>query len=350
MTHHPVVRAIDVGYGNTKFILEHVHRSPMICSAFPSLAPQASKSAELSSGVFQQRQTCRVVVDGVEYEVGRDSRLAQDASYNRNLDPNYSESNQYMALLRGALAHMGVDEIDVLALGLPVNNVGKFQSQLIARVTGEHCVPNLDAPGQSRTVLVREVKVFPQPLGAFFDYAIRKGMFGRMRGETNLVIDPGYFTFDWLLANGVKVVDTRSGAVNGGMSSVLAAMAESIGPKIGTPITDLTILDDALRNKRPPRFFGKEYAIENELALAKDKARQFVAAMANRVGSGLDVDNIILAGGGAEFFHDLVAKAFPKHEIIVSDEPIYANVRGFHLAATQYAESEAFKIARSRAA
>lgn len=38
----PIVRAIDVGYGNTKFVVLRQGAGEIHCGLFPSIAPQAS--------------------------------------------------------------------------------------------------------------------------------------------------------------------------------------------------------------------------------------------------------------------------------------------------------------------
>lgn len=79
----PIVRAIDAGYDNIKFAQLHTHGCEIPCSLFPSIAPQASSGADLTSGVFQRSNTITVEVNGVLYELGRDARLAQAPSYGR---------------------------------------------------------------------------------------------------------------------------------------------------------------------------------------------------------------------------------------------------------------------------
>ena len=83
-----VARAIDVGYGNTKFVTL-LQQESIQCGMFPSIAPQASTGPDLCGGLMQRRNTVIVEVDGVKYEVGKDARLAQDASHGRILDPDY---------------------------------------------------------------------------------------------------------------------------------------------------------------------------------------------------------------------------------------------------------------------
>ena len=51
----------------------------------------------------------------------------------------------------------------------------------------------------------------------------------------------------------------------------------------------------------------------------------------------MDITNIILAGGGADFFLDVLESKFRNHEIITTKDPVFANVRGFQRAGQQFA-------------
>lgn len=338
-----IIRAIDVGYGNTKFVVLRQGAGEVHCGLFPSIAPQASASGDLGGEVFQRRNTATVEVNGVLYEVGKDARLAQDASYGRTLDPDYALTDTYIALVRGAIYYMGVDHIDVLVVGLPVNTYESKRGELEKRLVGEHRIPAPRSPKGTaqadKIVRVEHVRVLPQPIGAFFDYSIQGDRYQKMRQEMNLVIDPGFYTLDWVVAQGVKIVNARSGAHSGGMSAVLSTMGEAISRKIGTQLTDYSAIDDALRTGTNPRFYGKEYDLTPYLPLAKDKVRQFVAVLANKVGSSADIDNILLAGGGAEFFKDIIDDKFPHHNVLVTPDPVFANVRGFQFAGEHWAKS-----------
>lgn len=338
MSSNKIVRAIDVGFGNTKFVVLRQGAGEVHCGIFPSIAPQAPSTSDLGGEVFQRRNTAVVTVNDVRYEVGKDALLAQDASYGRILDPSYALTDAYIALVRGAFYYMGVTHIDVLVVGLPVNANENTRGELEKRLVGEHPIPlpRGNASGGETIVRVEKVSVLPQPIGAFFDYSMQGDRYNKMRNEMNLVIDPGYYTLDWVVARGTKIVDARSGAHSGGMSAVLSTVGEAISKKLGTQLTDYSSIDEALRTKTNPRFFGKEFDLKPFLPLAKDKVRQFVAVLANKVGSSADIDNILLAGGGAEFFKDIIAEKFPHHSINITPDPVFANVRGFQFAGERW--------------
>lgn len=349
---HPVVRAIDVGYGNVKYVASHSKGMPIACSLFPSLAPQAAANGDLGSGVFARRNTVPITIGGLRYEVGRDAELAQDMSYGRVLDGDYSMSDTYLALLRGALYYMRQPVIDMLVLGLPVSYYDQFAERLAERVIGKHSIPDFRAEDPNTApvieVEVKNVRVIPQPIGAFMDHSTGNGQYNRMRTQMNLLIDPGYFTLDWVVAKGVKMINSRSGSHNGGMSAILRQIAEQIAPVIETPQIDVAILDRALSEGCNPFFYSQEFTDwPKYVAVGKEKARQALQALATKVGSGVDIQNIILAGGGATFFLDVVKEKFPKHTVIVAENPVYANVRGFQLAGTQFMQQAAFSAERA---
>ena len=65
-------------------------------------------------------------------------------------------------------------------------------------------------------------------------------------------------------------------------------------------------------------------------------ARQAVAAMMRRIGPAYDVRNVILVGGGAFLFRKAVKQAFTSHEVLEVKEPMFANVRGYQIAGSNY--------------
>lgn len=339
---YPIVRAIDVGYGNTKFVKDrYINSSEIGCSIFPSLAPKASSSSfAMSEGFRDKRDTSRVLVAGVEYEVGPDSAMALGGTESgRVLIESYCETETYQALVNGALLRMDVDHIDVLVLGLPMSTWKARKEYLKDAMTGLHQV------SADREVLIERCIIAPQPLGGFYDHGMRNGSIRHMKDEVNLVIDPGFWTLDWVLAAGVTPIDQRSGAVNnGGVADLLRAVRDQLAIDFDTSegeVGSIEKIDHRLRNGEPQRLFGRESERPHReyLKIAQSRAADALRKMMASIGSTGDIDNIILVGGGQHIYADLIREQFPRHEIQIADNPVFSNVRGFQIIGEQVAKN-----------
>lgn len=316
----PIVRAVDVGYKNTKVAVSVAEG--IQCKVFPSVAPVAA-DCELSAAFGRKRNTAIVEADGIAYEVGPDARLAEKVMPAHNLDDRFALSSEYLALVRGALHLMHVDAIDLLVVGLPVSIFALRKAELARRLLGEHPTPG------GRVVVVREVKVLSQPHGALINYALADGRIRAMRNQRNLIIDCGARTFDWLVTEGLKTIDQRSHATNRGIYDALHILAAEVGKHFNMQYQDYERLDRALRSRTQPRVFGKEYDLTPHLPAAKKIAQEAVTELRRYVQDGSDIDNVILSGGAAFFFRDAIRSAFPHHDLQETDDGLYANVRGF---------------------
>jgi plasmid segregation protein ParM len=175
-------------------------------------------------------------------------------------------------------------------------------------------------------------------MGAFFEYAFSCDLFDTLKEQINLIIDPGFFTFDWLMSRGLTPQDARSNSVKRGMSAVIRDIAtfanekESWNADIGRLCQQL----DAHFSKGTPfTVFNKPIDVSNYIDAGKSVVNQAVASLVNSVGSGQDINNIILAGGGAPLYLEAIKKKFPHHNIVVTKSPVFSNVRGFQLAGEQ---------------
>src|SRR5690606_20604377 len=139
LTNRPIVcLPIDIGYGYTKTILGFDAIGNPIRFAYPSELGTVLK--ESSSPERRQDSDVKVVkVRGQHYAVGPQVKFAgQSGSV---LHRDYIESDQYLALLRGAMAYRNAEVIDLLVLGLPHSLFHQRRSQLAALAEGEHEMP-----------------------------------------------------------------------------------------------------------------------------------------------------------------------------------------------------------------
>src|ERR1700680_1634611 len=184
-------------------------------------------------------------------------------------------------------------------------------------------------------------KIFPPPPGRRVDHPSPLPRLSRLSRQRNLIIDCGARTFDWLVTQGLKVMEQRSHATNRGMYDVLQVLAAEIGRHRNIQFHDYERLDLALRTRTNPLVCGTEYDLAPHLPVAGKIAQDAVTIMRRYVQDGSDIDNIILSGGAAFFFKEALRSAFPQHEIHDRRDGLYANVRGFALyGQTKLAQSE----------
>jgi len=331
-----VVRAVDVGYGYTKWIQQPSTTDP-VARAFPSIAPLAGDRA-IGEALGHRRDTVEVNVNGVAYEVGNDARLAQGSYYGRNMDDNFCLSAEYMALVRGAMTMMRVEHIDLLVVGLPLSTFSTKKKALREALIGEHDL------AEGKKVIVEDVLVLAQPHGALATHGLESGKFRELQSQRNLIVDAGSRTFDWLVSEGFKMMEQKSDAVNRGMIDVLEAVAAGVSQVLDTRYSDLERIDKALRSGANFTAMGQKIDLEPLKAGARRIAVDAVAAMRRKVDAQDDsaafIDNIVVSGGGAFFFKDVIRESFPKHQLKVMPHSMMANVRGFQLLGTDMAESK----------
>lgn len=326
-----IVRAVDVGSGNTKFVTAAAG-TDIRCVSFPSIA-YPSSDATPSWPASERRKTVCIPVGPLFYEVGPDVGLAADTFRAKQLHDDYTDSPEYLALLRGALSMMKLSHIDLLVVGLPVALFAVKKAALEKLMVGSHDL------GGGKSVTVAKALAVAQPQGALAHYASEHKKMATIGNEQSLVIDPGSRTFDWLVARGMRLVQKQSHSFNRGMSDVLRVLAAEITKQIGTPYRDYDAIDLALRSGKPPIIYQKPYDMSRHLPVAESIAQQAVSTMREWIESPHSLQNIILVGGGAFLFRKAVKAAFPMHRIHEVKEPMFANVRGFQLAGQNYARS-----------
>jgi len=318
-----IVRAVDVGSGNTKFVT-HASGTEVRCASFPSIAyPTAKVTPSWELG--ERRKTVCVPVGKLYYEVGPDVMLAADTYRATQLHDEYTESPEYKAFFLGALRMMKVNHIDLLVVGLPVSLFAGKKAALEKVMTGRHAI------GDGKFVTVGKALAVAQPQGALVQYATEQQKMATIGYEESLIIDPGARTFDWLVARRTRLVQKQSNSLLRGMSDILQAIADELSDAAGVKFHDVDDIDLALRTGKPLVIFQKSHDVKKHMAVAESVAAQAVAGMLGRIGDTHRLQNIILVGGGAFMFRKAVKAAFAKHRIQEVKEPMFANVRGFQL-------------------
>jgi len=353
----PVVRAIDVGFGLVKVSVRAGQGVGLI--SFPSVAIPADASAVRTLGT-RRRDTFDVPVNGVNYEVGRDVGLAQaGGTFGRDVTDEFYRGAIYEALTKGALRYMaeaGDSVIDVLVLGLPVNqyNDGKRRDYLRSHYEGEIQV------GAGKKVTVRKVIVQAQPMGGYAALGDHLDELNRVISSTAgalkplassealddlsvLMIDPGEHTLDWLLIQQGTINPRASGAASdAGRHRVVRSVQESLAAEIGRPLGPAVMprINDALRGNTPVKLAG----VAHDLGRFEPVIMSVIEDSINRMVDGLRdaheiVDLMVLVGGHPDRYRDVLVNRFPAIPVFIMPESMSANVRGFQMIGDAIAEA-----------
>lgn len=328
----PVVRAIDVGFGNVKFTLgfDTVNRE-VLCDMFPSLAPKSHFGDLGTHGC--DRDTVQIKIDGRTYEVGKDVAHATSMTDSRTMEIMFPTKPEYLALVRGALHYMGEAEIDMLVVGLPVSSIASLGQQLKAKMIGDH-----DVGG--RIVTVKNCLVVPQPVGGLWDYAVRGNGGAQLQEATTLIVDPGWFTLDWVVATNMKLMQARAGSANNfGMGAILRAVGQSLAKHIAQrdgkawDLTEQMIMkiDRGLRGDMHVNVLQRRESLEPHLEAGRQIMRSGMDILVNSIGSKSDIDAALTVGGPAKLYVPVLCEYFGAGAVRHAVNPVYANVRGFHV-------------------
>lgn len=337
------VRAIDVGYFQTKFTLgrERSAKAPILTDSFPSLAPKADLAKRLQAGPFASGHKGKIIrVGDLDYFVGPDAKFFASASEPRTISENYSETAAYKALTYGALDLMASKAgsyelfIEHLVVGLPCNTINKYGESLKTWLQGEaHLIGTSGSDnGVRHRVVIRKAHVVPQPYGALVDFG---GERGNSLDGWALVVDPGGGTLDWFCASKQKANWMRSGAYPKAMLTCAYAVADAIDKNLRDNVEVIERIDEAIRQvggKGSFKVEGVTHDIAHFWERVEAVLHEAVDKMMASVGGTADLDVVLVTGGGATVFAEFMKKRYPvlANRIQPLEDSIFANVRGFH--------------------
>jgi plasmid segregation protein ParM len=343
-----IARAIDLGSGFVKFVTGYSENA-VKCDLFPSIATCHRGQTDVVGDdlIANKRDTIRVNVGDKTFEVGKDARKTTGAGeIGRVRGTDYCETDEYMALTYGALAYMKTDVIDVLVVGLPISTLNRYKDELKSRLVGTHVI------NSETTVEILNVVVLSQPRGGFYDALIspENAKIGEsMQTAYSLVVDPGYFTLDWLLTEGTGALDQFSGAANDcGMSTILDAVAVELARDFGADEQDFLLskddIDRFLITGKPFVYRGRPQPndVDHYRKIGRDKAAEFIPHMLAKLKEKRNfIENIILVGGSHHIYKELLEEVFEGQTIHVSDNTVFSNVRGFQFVGAKKASQMA---------
>lgn len=141
------------------------------------------------------------------------------ADATRELHADYAASKAYRALFNASISEAcgeGRNEIDHFITGLPVSQMRQPQlvERLTAQLTGTHQVV------PKREIQVHKVSVLPQPVGTLnYIYSTYEATDDLDEGVI-LVLDPGFFSVDWVVFRRGDIVRDSSNSSMEAMSAL----------------------------------------------------------------------------------------------------------------------------------
>lgn len=246
-----------------------------------------------------------VEVNGVKYFVG-ETAILQGATQTVGLSSNWLEGVEHQALLlrsKSLLMSYGICPKLIVA-GLPVNTFQSHADVLVDQVA---------------SVFECNIIPVPQPYGVYQDALLNDD--GRFHGNNvNViskkfaVIDIGHFTTDILLMDNFNWIQESSGSTVG-MSKAVTSLQEFLNAE-SIPVSIIECQEAMIIRKI------KEYGELRDISNLVDKAipttiDSVIQEVKNKLGNqARTIDKILIAGGGAQYVYDRLAKDWKQTALV----------------------------------
>ena len=333
---------LDIGYSAVKVAYDDVTQAgsknpvPALLRMPVGAAPKSKCGLSIDGGVAIGMGHV-VMVNGEEWVAAVMPQALQN--FVPVMDESYSRSHEYEALFKAALSAVGAPVVDCVVTGLPVSHFldPDIKNALVERMVGVHEI----RPGF--TVDVKQVKVVPQPAGAYgaqlLDITNRQSRAVIDPSQTILVVDPGHFSLDWVINSHGSFKLESSGSTPTAGEAIVRRAAELLSTTYKLKIRAAKVQDVVLSGAKPLVMAGREIdiwpAMKDAAAEVVRNNLKSIRGSIREVNNTSGVDLVLIAGGGADLFQAGLAEAFPEAQVLAVRESITANARGFWVFASQ---------------
>jgi len=317
--------AIDVGNGYVKTVNEHGDKLH-----FPTVLKTKSEKA-----LFNGKVKYTLKLGEKEYYVG-DMAISKKGIRRWSNDKAMNEDTEkYAALCCHLLTASDESVIDPLILGLPYSFFVEQVDDpaLTAGLQGKTLKTTLD--GETKSLLIKSVKVFPQGVGAYFHNILnidgnpKENASELMRA---LIICVGYRTvevvaFDNINGEFVLVQEDSFTLEESGMINIVTHIVNVLSNDVQF---DPNEIERWLRTEKGKvQYGGAEYDVSQyQTEAAKDLADTIVTAINAKLhGAVKKYNNIFVTGGGAEMLYPFIKLKYPN--LRLQDDYIFANAEGY---------------------
>jgi plasmid segregation protein ParM len=306
------VIGLDVGYSNLKIAVGEAVGSPRMIVRPAGAAPMDRLGEQIGAARLQE------AVEPARFE-----------GWQRSLHEDYAATPAYQALVKAALVLANRPVVDRLVTGLPVAQARdpRRREALRRSLVGRHVT-------ERGPIEVGEVRIVPQPVGAFVDLLwsdLDGETLDRIEEGTVLVLDAGYYSFDWAVIVAGELRRGASGTSLEAMSVLLEHAAGVIAAQHGGRPQPLA-LEAALRQQREHVLvLGQRVPLKPCL---ENAAREVGGVALEALREALrreatNVDLVVVTGGGGALYGREAADIFPGAEVRLARDPVGANARGF---------------------
>ena len=319
------VIGLDVGYSNLKIAVGDVETVPRVMVRPAGAAPLD----RLGERIGARHLPDAVIVDVGGQRWAATVEPARFEGWQRSLHADYTATPAYRALVKAALVLSERPLVECLVTGLPVEQARdpKRREALRRALIGRHAT-------ESGNIDVADVRIVPQPVGALVDLLwsdLAAQTLTRIEEGTVLVLDAGFYSFDWALVVAGELRRGASGTSLEAMSVLLERAAERIAEQRGGRPQPLALEAALRRGQEHLLVLGERVALKPVLADAADEVAD-VAMEALRQALRREcshVDLVVVTGGGGALYGRRVSALCPGAEVRLARDPVGANARGF---------------------
>ena len=322
---------VDVGFGYTKSF--NGERSVI----FKSLIGDAT-DIQFESGFSEGSalENLHITVDGQDYFIGD---LAEQQSNVREftLDQNtmLERSTKVMALAAISCYSTSPRQEFSIVTGLPIRYFKQLRSRFISLLEGEHSVilHNRADENQEIRLIIRNVRLLPQPFGAVFNLLMNDH--GRivdrdLAREKFGVIDIGFRTTDYTITDRLRYVERGSRTTDTGISKAFSLISKKILDQSGVNVELYRLFDPVMKGEI--RIRGKDYSLtELRDQVLKQLAASIVSDLERLWVEDWDLEFILLSGGGSVDLAPILEEMIEGQCRMVSalNDPRLVNVVGY---------------------
>lgn len=294
--------SIDVGFG---FVKATDGTETIV---FPSVIGEA-RNIRYNPGVSVQKSMIDnlvVEIDGEKFFVGSlANRQSEFTQATLSGDRTNSKEFKVLFLTACALLANNLEQQFTIVTGLPVNEFAEYKESLKESLARNH---KMKLDDNSFNLAIQNVRVISQPFGTIFNILLDGRGDLRNKEYANMkigVIDIGFRTTDFAVADSLEFVDKLSNSTTVALSTAYKLIARTLNEEFGID-KPFYQLDELIRSGYI-NYSGKQLDINDLVSKAFILTTQNIISEVGSLWSNLwEFDQIIITGGGSEHLYPYI--------------------------------------------